>query len=91
MLHAASRPADDFLPDLTHDNVRPSVIDIARSQPQQPASGRYGARSRPNIPVIAAILILHILFIGALIQMRSHAQRVQEAKLTVVNLSPPPP
>ena len=75
MLHAASRPADDFLPDLTLDHVRPSVIDIARSQPQQPAPGRYGARSRPNIPVIAAILILHILLIGALIQMRSQIGR----------------
>lgn len=91
MLHAASRPTDDFLPDLPHDLVRPTAASIVRSQPEQSAPGRYGARSRPNIPVIAAILILHILLVSALIQIRSHVQHVQEAKLTVVNLSPPPP
>lgn len=91
MLHAASRPIDDFLPDLTHDIVRKPVADVAKPQPQPPAPDRYGARSRPNIPVIAAILVLHVLLIGALIELRTHVQRVQETKLTVVNLSPPPP
>ncbi|CCW16289.1 Ferric siderophore transport system, periplasmic binding protein TonB [Sphingobium indicum BiD32] len=91
MLHAASRPIDDFLPDLTHDIVRKPVADVAKPHPQPPAPDRYGARSRPNIPVIAAILVLHILLIGALIELRTHVQRVQETKLTVVNLSPPPP
>ena len=92
MLHAASRPADDFPTDLSHDFDRPSAIGLARSQPEErPAPGRYGAGSRPNIPVIAAILIFHILLIAALVQVRSHVQRMQEAKLTVVNLSPPPP
>jgi protein TonB len=91
MLHAASRSADDFLPDLIHEALRPAVPVIVRSQPEQPAPDRYGARSRPNIPVIAAILILHIILIGALIQLRTHVQRAQEAKLTVVNLTPTPP
>lgn len=91
MLHAASRPIDDFLPDLTHDIVRKPVADVAKPHPQPPAPDRYGARSRPNIPVIAAILVLHILLIGALIELRTHVQRIQETKLTVVNLSPPPP
>lgn len=92
MLHAASRPADDFPTDLSHDFDRPSAIGLARSQPEErPAPGRYGAGSRPNIPVIAAILIFHVLLIAALVQVRSHVQRMQEAKLTVVNLSPPPP
>jgi protein TonB len=91
MLHAASRSADDFPPDLTHDVLRPAVSFVVRAQPEQPARDRYGARSRPNIPVIAAILILHILLIGALIQLRTHVQRTQEAKLTVVNLTRPAP
>jgi len=52
---------------------------------------RYGARRGPNLPAIAAILVVHALLIGALIQVRNHVVRAEEAKLTVVNLSPPPP
>ncbi|MCC4231081.1 energy transducer TonB [Sphingobium soli] len=52
---------------------------------------RYGVRSRPNVPVIIAILLIHILLIGALVQIRSHVTKAQDASLTVVNLSPPPP
>ncbi|WP_311270704.1 energy transducer TonB [Sphingobium sp. WCS2017Hpa-17] len=55
------------------------------------AASRYGARSRPNLTAIAAILAIHALAIGALIQVRQHVQRAEEAKLTVVNLTPPPP
>ncbi|WP_414712609.1 energy transducer TonB [Sphingobium sp.] len=58
--------------------------------PPRPAE-RYGARSRPNIPAIVAILLIHAVAIGALIQVRNHVQRMEEVKLTVVNLTPPPP
>ena len=79
MLHAAIRPIDD-------DIVMPDPPGTSWVAP-----GRYGARSRPNIVAILAILFVHILLIGVLIQMRSHVLRAQEVKLTVVNLSPPPP
>ncbi|WP_422635501.1 energy transducer TonB [Sphingobium sp.] len=52
---------------------------------------RYGVKSRPNIPVIILIVIIHAIALAALIQVRSHVLRVQATKLTVVNLSPPPP
>lgn len=89
MLHAAIRPIDDdiVMPD------PPGASRVAAIAPSTAAvvQGRYGARSRPNIAAILAILFVHILLIGALIQMRGHVLRAQEAKLTVVNLSPPPP
>ena len=89
MLHAAIRPIDDdiVMPDPSLAGWRAVVV------PSTPtvAPDRYGARARPNILAILAILFVHILLIGALVQMRSHVLRAQEAKLTVVNLSPPPP
>ena len=89
MLHAAIRPIDDdiVMPD------PPGVSWVATVVPSAPtvAPDRYGARARPNILAILAILFVHILLIGALIQARSHVLRAREAKLTVVNLSPPPP
>ncbi|MDR7155648.1 protein TonB [Sphingobium xenophagum] len=89
MLHAAIRPMDDdiVMPD------PPGASWVAAVVPSTPAIApdRYGARARPNILAILAILFVHILLIGALVQMRSHVLRAQEAKLTVVNLSPPPP
>lgn len=89
MLHAAIRPIDDdiVMPD------PPGASWVAAVVPSTPAIApdRYGARARPNILAILAILFVHILLIGALIQARSHVLRAREAKLTVVNLSPPPP
>lgn len=91
MLHDQSRLIEDSMPDVGQDGP------VVRSMPRALAGGtidpadRYGARSRPNVPAIALILIVHAILIGALIQVRSHVLRVQEAKLTVVNLSPPPP
>lgn len=89
MLHAAIRPIDD---DIVMTDP-PGASRVAAIAPSTAAvvPGRYGARSRPNIVAILAILFFHTLLIGALIQMRSHVLRAREAKLTVVNLSPPPP
>jgi protein TonB len=91
MLQAASLPIDDY------DAVSEQAIQPAPAMPRSPVAAgpataaRYGARSRPNLPAIAAILALHALAIGALIQVRNHVQRMDVAKLTVVNLTPPPP
>ena len=90
MLQAASEPSDT-------DDVaiifEPVVnVDSVRTMSQRSVPGeRYGVRSRPNVPVIIAILLIHILLIGALVQIRSHVTKAQDASLTVVNLSPPPP
>ncbi|WP_298399843.1 energy transducer TonB [Sphingobium sp.] len=60
--------------------------------PAMPAvAERYRARSRPNLPAIIAIVAIHALVIGALIQVRNHVQRMEATKLTVVNLTRPPP
>lgn len=91
MLQAASLPADDY------DAVSEQAIQPVPAAPSSlPAShaapaSRYGARSRPNLTAIIAIVAVHALAIGALIQVRQHVQRAEEAKLTVVNLTPPPP
>lgn len=89
MLHAAIRPIDDDI--VMPDPPGASWVAAIAPSTAAVAPGRYGARSRPNIAAILAILFVHIVLIGALIQMRSHVLRAQEAKLTVVNLSPPPP
>lgn len=89
MLHDQSRLIEDCLPD---DGLHSPLV---RSTPYAAlptvATDRYGARSGPNLPAIAIILLVHAVLIGVLVQVRSHVLRVQEAKLTVVNLSPPPP
>lgn len=91
MLHAASQPMDDDGQSPEQD-IAPAWVPVARPvQPVAPVAGRYGARSRPNIPVIAGILLIHAVAIGALVQVRNHVQRMEAAKLTVVNLTPPPP
>lgn len=91
MLHAASLPIDDY------DAGSEQAVTAAPVLPSSPAvagptvASRYGARSRPNLTAIGAILAIHALAIGALIQVRQHVHRAEEAKLTVVNLTPPPP
>ncbi|QGP77705.1 energy transducer TonB [Sphingobium sp. CAP-1] len=91
MLQAASQPIDDDGQSTEQDIVLP----LARIAPPVSAAlvpvERYRARSRPNLPAIAAILLIHAVAIGALIQVRNHVQRMEAAKLTVVNLTPPPP
>ncbi|MEC3910348.1 TonB family protein [Sphingobium sp. CR2-8] len=95
MLHAASQPIDDQTTIAEPDfDATVASVPVVPSSPT--ASGpvgphRYGARRRPNITAIVAILVVHALAIGALIQVRNHVQRADVAKLTVVNLSPPPP
>ena len=91
MLQAASQPIDDQMV-MSVSSIEPEPASLVALAPSssQPVE-RYGARSRPNILAITAILALHALAIGALIQVRNHVQRMQETKLTVVNLSPPPP
>jgi len=94
MLQAASQPIDDRT-----SIAEPSFAPMVASGPVEflppvkpgPAASRYGARSRPNLTVIAAILAVHALALGALIQVRHQTHRAEVAKLTVVNLSPPPP
>jgi protein TonB len=52
---------------------------------------RYGARGRPNLPVIALIVLLHVVLIVIALQVRHSYVRAKEAQLKVVNLTPPPP
>ncbi|MBZ9647052.1 energy transducer TonB [Sphingobium sp. 3R8] len=91
MLQAASQPIDDYDAVSEQANASASVASRSFESSATSPDDRYGARSRPNIPAIAAILVVHALLIGALIQVRNHVQRAEIAKLTVVNLSPPPP
>ncbi|NWK95429.1 energy transducer TonB [Sphingobium lactosutens] len=91
MLQAASQPIDDQIANTELAIDSPSASIVALVHPVLPPAERYGARSGPNIPAIAAILLIHALAIGALIQVRNHVQRMETAKLTVVNLTPPPP
>jgi periplasmic protein TonB len=67
--------------------VPPTVTTIASSV----VTERYGVRSRPNLLVVALIILLHGALIFAMVQVRQTYVRAREAKLTVVNLTPPPP
>jgi len=44
-----------------------------------------------NVPAILVILLLHAVIIAALVHARHHVHRMREARLSVVNLMPPPP
>lgn len=91
MLHAAIQPMTDD--DSATFADRPPVPSAPLVPPTIYTAARdpYGIHRRPNIPAITAIILVHALLIGMLIQVRSHVMRLQEAKLTVVNLAPPPP
>lgn len=89
MLQAVRQPIDDH--DVAAEHIAALVAEPSLVRAEPPAISRYGARSRPNAPAIVAILVVHALLIGALVQVRNHVQRAEIAKLTVVNLSPPPP
>ena len=91
MLQLAESRAEELGPDFE----RAEPVRIAPPAMPVPAPAvavdRYGARSRPNLPVILLILLLHAAVILALVQVRQNYIRAKEAKLTVVNLTPPPP
>ncbi|MCI4588688.1 energy transducer TonB [Sphingobium sp. BYY-5] len=91
MLQAASQPIDDYGPLAEPDEARPPLPVAQPVSAALVAAGRYRAQSRPNMLAIIAIVAIHALAIGALIQVRNHVQRVEAARLTVVNLNPPPP
>jgi protein TonB len=91
MLHAASQPIDDDLPVAQPEPRRAQAVATVVPVRVADTASRYGARRKPNLPAIVAILLVHALLIGALIQVRNHVQRAEVAKLTVVNLTPPPP
>lgn len=90
MLQAASLPVDDY-DAVSEQLIQPvPVAPSSRLSSHISPASRYGARSRPNLTAIIAIMAVHALAIGALIQVRQHVQHVEDAKLTVVNLTPPP-
>ncbi len=91
MLQAASQPIEDYDGAPEQAVALAPVAASSLSSSVVSSGDRYGARSRPNVLAIVAILVVHALLIGALIQVRNHVQRTEAAKLTVVNLSPPPP
>ncbi|WHO41225.1 energy transducer TonB [Sphingobium sp. AP49] len=93
MLQAAQGRADAFATEPVEIGAdRPAAAQpVFHARPMESPTERYGMRKRPNMPVVLGILAVHALLIGALIQVRNHVARAEEAKLTVVNLSPPPP
>ncbi|MDI1294890.1 MAG: energy transducer TonB [bacterium] len=89
MLQVASRPIEDCYGECAGSDTVPSPV--ADHAPVPTATDRYGARSGSNMLVLAVILILHAVLIVAVMQVRHHVQMMKEAKLTVVNLTPPAP
>jgi protein TonB len=59
---------------------------------QAPISvARYGDHRSVNLPAILCVVAIHAVLITALVQVRQHYVRHEEAKLAVINLMPPPP
>lgn len=72
------------------DLAPPSPAAIAPTGARLTEAGRYGARPTVNVSAIAAVLLLHAIAIGALLQMRSEHGKVTRHALTVVDLTPAP-
>jgi protein TonB len=90
MLQAASRAIDDDRFD-PFDQPAPAEPSRSASAASPVSPARYGSAARPNLPIILAILVAHGLLLALILQVRNEVQRRQEAKLTVVNLTPSPP
>jgi len=91
MLHVADRidshDADLFPTPPSQSNLPPLRPDSATAQP----SSRYGDRKSPSWIIIGFVLVFHALLIAALLHARHQMQRREEARLSVVNLTPPAP
>lgn len=76
---------------LTLPEPAPVIVAVERGATPAPSADRYRQRRSPNWPAIAIILLVHAVLIAAIMHVRHHVQRQEEARLSVVNLSPPPP
>lgn len=56
-----------------------------------PSGGRYGEQRKLSFSALALTVFIHLAVIGALLGIRNHVARHEEARLITVNLSPPPP
>jgi protein TonB len=91
MFHAAARAVDVDL--LEHEPlaVGPVASPSVPALDGAPVAGRYGERRSVNLPVVIAIVLIHVVAIMAIMQVRQHIIARKEASLSVVNLMPPPP
>jgi protein TonB len=94
MLRMADRMDEDdgdvaFAP----DSSSASLIGAKSAQMGRNAvvASRYGDRRQISLPTVIAVILVHALLIGALLQARHHYVRYKQEKLSVVNLTPPPP
>jgi len=95
MLSVAEDRIDDML-DLPAsrqfpDPRRPGQNTRAPQPSRAAEAGRFGQRRGPNLPAILLIVAVHAALIFAMMQVRQHVIAVREARLTVVNLTPPAP
>ena len=91
MLHVEGRFEEEAADVLPLHNIPAPVHPMGQARTNAPAS-RYGARDRsPNWLVIFSILSVHAVLITAIMHVRYHSVRRQEARLSVVNLTPPAP
>lgn len=71
----------------------PTPPTLSKSSPTiavlQPKIDRYDASRTISFPVIIAVVLIHAVLIGSLMQMRHHYVRHREARMEVVNLMPP--
>lgn len=90
MLHSAERAIDyddDVVARLPMASF--SVLPTAAGSPSDSSS--YGAPRSPNYVAILLILLFHATLIYAITQARHHYVRAKEARLAVLNLTPPSP
>lgn len=86
---ADSISAEEFATTPTYAPAFPASGPVALAPPLPRA--RYGEGSRLNSPAVILTILLHIALLAALFLIRDHFVKKQEAKLTVVNLTPAPP
>ncbi len=86
------RVADRFEEAADADDLAPAAVVSAAVAPPLPVpASRYGEGRKLNYPSVAAVVLIHAVLLGAVMQARHHYVRRQEARMEVVNLMPPPP
>lgn len=91
MLGVAEQFIADDVPPVAFPSHSPSVQLQDQKHDAPPITlSRYGERRGINLTAVLLIILIHAVLIFVVMQARHRVERIREARLSVVNLTPPP-